>query len=507
MGRGRRYNGEAKLNMKKVFAVIIAILVIIMFIFIIYKLVANGQGTRMTSVYYFTALEDNKYGVINNKGETIIDPAYQEYIVIPNSGKDIFLCTYDVDYENNTYKTKALNSKNEEIFTDYSQIEAISNYDKNNNLTYEQNLLRVQKDGKYGMIDINGNEILPCEYDRLYSLKNTDNSIIVEKDRRKGLVDSTGKKVIDTEYKDIKALGTDYKLGYIVIDEDNNYGVVDCNNQKVLETKYKDIKQMTDDGKYIVKEKDNWELVNKDGTAQENKALEDARDVIGIKLGNIIIENDKNKFGVINQDGEEIVSTDYDSIAFAFTDTFIVEEKGKFGLVNAENKMVIDPIYESMSYVESADLIEASEDGITSNLINNSLETKLSGIVSEINTSKSYIKIRVNDQDKYYNFRFEEQSEKDINTSNTLFLTKQAGKYGFVDKNDKEVVECIYDDAKAQNAYGYAAVQKDGKWGVIDQTGKVVVEPTYDLSDSMQIDFIGEWHLGNVDSNATYYTK
>ena len=205
MGRGRRYNGEAKLNMKKVFAVIIAILVIIMFIFIIYKLVANGQGTRMTSVYYFTALEDNKYGVINNKGETIIDPAYQEYIVIPNSGKDIFLCTYDVDYENNTYKTKALNSKNEEIFTDYSQIEAISNYDKNNNLTYEQNLLRVQKDGKYGMIDINGNEILPCEYDRLYSLKNTDNSIIVEKDGRKGLVDSTGKKVIDTEYKDIKA--------------------------------------------------------------------------------------------------------------------------------------------------------------------------------------------------------------------------------------------------------------------------------------------------------------
>ena len=77
------------------------------------------------------------------------------------------------------------------------------------------------------MIDINGNEILPCEYDRLYSLKNTDNSIIVEKDGRKGLVDSTGKKVIDTEYKDIKALGTDYKLGYIVIDEDNNYGVVD----------------------------------------------------------------------------------------------------------------------------------------------------------------------------------------------------------------------------------------------------------------------------------------
>lgn len=506
MGRGKRYNGEAKLNMKKVFAVIIALVVISMFIFIIYKLVANGQGTRMTSVYYFTALEDNKYGVINNKGETIIDPSYQEYIVIPNSGKDIFLCTYDVDYDNNTYKTKALNSKNEEIFTDYSQIEAISNYDENNNITYEQNALKVQKDGKYGIIDINGNELLPCEYDDLYSLKNTDNSIIIEKDGKKGLVDSTGKKVIDTTYKDILPLGDDYKLGYIVVDEDNNYGVVDCNNQEVLKPQYEDIKSMTDDGKYIVKEKNNWELVNKDGTVNEIKALENADDVAGIKLGNIIIK-DNNKFGVINQDGDEIVSTDYDDIRFAFTDTFIVEENGKYGLANSENKIVIDPIYETMNYIESADLIEASEDGITSNLIDSSLETKLSGIVSEINTNKSYIKIRVDDEDKYYNYRFEEQSEKDINTSNTLFLTKQNDKYGFVDKDGKEVVECTYDDAKTQNAYGYAAVQKDGKWGAIDETGKVVVEPTYDLSDSMQIDFIGEWHLGNIDSNATYYTK
>ena len=38
MSRGKRYNGEAKLNMKKVLAVIIALLVIVMFVFVIYKL-------------------------------------------------------------------------------------------------------------------------------------------------------------------------------------------------------------------------------------------------------------------------------------------------------------------------------------------------------------------------------------------------------------------------------------------------------------------------------------
>ena len=112
MSRGKRYNGEAKLNMKKVLAVVIAMLVIVMFVFVIYKLITNGKGERMTNDYYFTSFQDNKYGVINNKGEEVVTPSYQEYIVIPNNKKDIFLCTYDVDYAKNTYKTKALNSKN-----------------------------------------------------------------------------------------------------------------------------------------------------------------------------------------------------------------------------------------------------------------------------------------------------------------------------------------------------------------------------------------------------------
>ena len=75
-------------------------------------------------------------------------------IVIPNSKKDVFLCTYDVDYDKGTYKTKALNSKNEEIFKNYDKVEALQNKDENNNLWYETNALKVQKEGKYGLIDI-----------------------------------------------------------------------------------------------------------------------------------------------------------------------------------------------------------------------------------------------------------------------------------------------------------------------------------------------------------------
>ena len=56
MSRGKRYNGEAKLNMKKVLAVVIAMLVIVMFVFVIYKLITNGKGERMTNDYYLSLI-------------------------------------------------------------------------------------------------------------------------------------------------------------------------------------------------------------------------------------------------------------------------------------------------------------------------------------------------------------------------------------------------------------------------------------------------------------------
>ena len=507
MSRGKRYNGEAKLNMKKVLAVLVALLVIVMFIFVIYKLVTNGKGERMTNNYYFTSFQDNKYGVINNKGEDVIAPSYQEYIVIPNNKTDIFLCTFDVDYTNNTYKTKALNSKNEEIFTDYENIEPIVNYDENNTITYEQNAIKVQKDGKYGMINIEGKEILPCEYDKLYSLKKTDNSILVEKDGKIGLVDSTGKVIVEPQYKEIRGLGIDYKLGYIVITEDNQYGIVDCNNQQVLNTKYQDIKSLTENGVYAVKENGSWELVQRDGELKLADELQNVQDILGIKNGNVIIKNTNNKVGVISLEGETILNTVYDDVKFAFTESYIIEQNGKYGIAKSKDEIVINPIYTTMNYISTADIIEASEDGITSNLLNSNFETKLTGIVTEINTSKGYIKIRQDNEDKYYNFRFEERIEHDINTSNTLFLDKQNDKYGYVDKNGKVVVDYQYDDATEQNAYGYAAVQKNGKWGAINEKGEEIVAPQYDFSNNLGIDFIGEWHLGSLDSNATYYTK
>ena len=186
-----------------------------------------------------------------------------------------------------------------------------------------------------------------------------------------------------------------------------------------------------------------------------------------------------------------------------YSKEFIITE---YGIINGSQEEKLAFIYSNINYIESADIIQAQKDNVESDLLNRNLEVKASGIVSEINTSKNYIKVREDGEYKFYNFKLEEKKSSEVLTGNTLFLSKKDGKYGYVNNKCIVVVDYIYDDATEQNNSGYVAVKKDGKWGSLDQNGKQVVEPKYELENNLVIDFIGAWHLAE-DINANYYTK
>ena len=506
MSRGRRYDKEPKLNYKKVFAVIIAIVVFIMFILMMKSFLTKDKETgKISSTTYFAIYKDNKWGVIDNLGKEVISPSYKEMIVIPNNKKDVFLCTYDINDETGEYKTKALNSKNEEIYTQYSQIEALDNYDESNNIWYEKNLLKVQKDGKYGLIDFNGKEILNIEYDNISTLKGVENSILIEKDNKVGLINSDGKNIIDANYKEIKNIDKDYKKGYIVIDENNKYGVIDYNQKQVLENKYDGIEAIYGEKLFVIKEGKNEKLINDEG----NVVLEDGFDKIeqilqySSKKGVIFVKD--SKYGVMNVDAEVIVPAEYENIKEAKDNIFIAKKDGKYGIVDTDKNEKVEFKYTNITYNNVADIYLAEDENYNTNILDNQFNTKLTGILSEIDTDKGYMKLKIGDEYKYYNFKFEEKTNKDV-LSNTLFLSKKDGKYGFVNSKNEVIVDYIYDDATEQNEYGYAAVKKDGKWGSIDINGKVVIEPTYNLDNNIIINFIGKWHLGQ-DANMNYYCE
>ena len=104
--KGKRYDTNEKLNIKKVIAVIVAIAVMVMFVVGIKTLLTENPIKNTEQTSYYPVYTNNKWGVINQKGEIVIVPQYDEMITIPNSKIDLFICVYDVDYENNTYKIR-----------------------------------------------------------------------------------------------------------------------------------------------------------------------------------------------------------------------------------------------------------------------------------------------------------------------------------------------------------------------------------------------------------------
>lgn len=506
MSKGKRYDEGPKLNITKVFAVIIAIAVIVMFIFMIKGLLTKEDTKgKITSESYFVAYKDNKWGVINSQGNNVIDTAYAEMLIIPNNKVGVFICTYDVNYETGEYKTKVLNEKNEQIFTQYDKIEPIQNKDKDNNILYEKDLLKVEKNGEYGLINLRGKQILSIQYEDISTILGVRESLKIKKDDKFGIVNSDGKVIIEPQYKDITLLGDDNKSGFIVKDETEKYGIVNYSNEKIIDIKYDAIEKIYANDLYIVTIDGKQKVINKNNEDVLTAGFDTIKQILSTKE-NAVIYTSSNKYGIMNLSGDVILKPEYDYLKEAKTGIFIAQKNNKYGIIDIEGKEKVNFNYTSISYNDKADIYVAEGENFKADILNNNLEVKVSGILIDLNDTKGYLKIKTDEGYKYYNFKFEEKQEMEIYPNRTLFLSKNEGKYGYVDKSGAVIVDYIYDDAMDQNDYGYAAVKKDGKWGSIDNKGNIVQEPIYNLDEYLLIDFIGRWHLGS-DININYYNQ
>lgn len=504
MSRGRRYDDTPKLNIKKVIAMIVAIIVVIMFVISIKKLLTSKPNTKEVATIetYFPAYTNEKWGVIDNNGKTIIDTVYDEMVVVPDKNKDLFICTYDVNYENEIYNTKVLNKSGDEILANYKNIQAIENTD-GIDIWYENNILKFEQDGKYGLIDFNGKLILNAEYDNIYALDGIEKNIIIEKDGRKGLVNtSMGEVIIKPEYTDITTLTESYENGYIV-NKDGKYGIISADAKIIFEPVYEQIENVTANDYYVVKQAGKISLIDKKGEVKLNSGFDNIKEINGENLTVTLNE----KYGVINLDGTSVINAEYEDLKYIQSAYYIAKKDGLYGVVSTAGDTLIDFTYTSMEYIKTADFIQAEKENYKTDLIDRDFHVVLEDvIVSELNLDEGYVRVREGDEYNYYNFKFEKKTNKEALTTNTLFLVKEYGKYGYENKNGERIVDCIYDDAKEQNKFGYCAVKKDGVWGVLKSDGTVVVEPSINLDEYLYVDFIDTWYL-DKDLNLNVYTK
>ncbi|MBR3152051.1 MAG: WG repeat-containing protein [Clostridia bacterium] len=516
--RGRRFDAEPRLNVKKVVATIIAILVIIMVVASVIIVIKRSKNENIETkdVKYFafypgsSGNEKVKYGeaeinppslgVIDSNGEVVI-PAKYDFIVIPDKNKGIFITT--VIGENDQPIIKVLNQDNEEILNNYLNVDAVSNT-INGDLVYEENVLKFVENNKVGLIDFNGDVILKAEYDEIKSLTGVERSLLIVKDGKVGLFNNVSKDVIiEPKYKSIEALGKTYNDGYIVTDENDKSGIIGPDKKVILENKYDSVAKINGNGMYSVVSEGDRIVINTDQIVILSTGFDEVKSIDGDKI--IIRLGDK--YGVVNNKGESLIEPKYEDLSHCYGDIYVAKQDGKYGVINSLGEAKIDFKYNKIEFRKDVNIFVCDNSDYTSDIYSRELEYKVTGILSKADSEKGYLMIKINNEVKFYNLKFEEKSEKDIFSDNSLFIVKENGKYGYENKDGERIVDCIYDDAMPQNEFGFCAVNKGGKWGSLKSDGNVVVQPSVEIGENVLIiNFIGKYHRVELFKGLEVYT-
>jgi hypothetical protein len=302
--------------------VIIAIFIAIITTIIFRKKTINEvkiENIVEAEYQYFVVKSNEKYGVIDTKGNNIIEAKYDE-VIIPNPKKAVFICTTQ-----NSDKNDILNENNEKIFTIYDNVEAIQINGLMLSLPYEKSVLKYSVNGKYGLIDFDGNRITKAIYDEIDGLKYKEGELCVKSNDKYGVIDINGNKIINFEYDAIegdKFYEEQYEYsnsGYItcnITDDGYRYGYVSKDSKKILDTKYNSVKRITDingdDLYFIVCNNGQFGLIKNDENVIDFKY----QSIEYNSLNNLLTVCKGVNYGVYTMTGEEVVPIEYKTIQY-----------------------------------------------------------------------------------------------------------------------------------------------------------------------------------------------
>ena len=193
-------------------------------------------------------------------------------------------------------------------------------YDWQDNFIWN-GLIKVRLDGKYGFINKDGEEIIPCKYEDADNIP--DGLIRVKSAEGWGFVNENGEEIISCKYEDAGA----FSDGLARVKSAEGWGFVNKNGEEIISCKYEDADDFFD-GLARVQSKEGWGFVNEDGEEIIPCKYEDAYAF----EGGLSLVKSKEGYGFINNDGEEIIPCKYeDAHGFLFgADTAEVKLNGEW---------------------------------------------------------------------------------------------------------------------------------------------------------------------------------
>lgn len=302
------------------------------------------------------------------------------------------------------------------------------------------NYICTQDKGRLGLLNRNGEEILPVIYGDICVV--SDNRIVVRRiDGKCGMLNAKGKEVIPLVYTYLN-----YSSDKMIIAGNNGkYGIITIKQRQVVPFIYDK----------IIRESIEMLLVQKDGLygviTTSNETILDCvfENVDCYYKGIKVIKN--GKAGLYAYDGKVIINpAEYDDMLVYNDGLCAVAKDSLWGLIDLDGKVIMPCKYQDINLYKSDEHIVVTnvhgKDGLTDRAGNVICEPKYDYIA-----------------------RCDEG----------MFAVRQNGKTGFINKDGKLVVPAIY-DAYKEFHNGCVPVARNGKWTLVDTQGKELLPAIYD---------------------------
>lgn len=332
----------------------------------------------------------------------------------------------------------------------------------------------VASEGKWGMVNKVGKQVLPCRFDELGFLENTGNKVlrIFKKEHKYGLIDSLGQLAVSAQYEDIGS----FTEGRLAVKRNGNWGFVDRNGLEVVPCRFDEVLEFSE-GLAAVRIGSKWGYIDKNG----NEELPFDFSKAG-RFGNGLAPAKTNgpNFGYIDKSGKFVIEPVFPRAqsfdrGLAVVET-MVGDYFRAGLINTKAEFVSKPRFLSIGPYDEKGLAVVALGG-------NPTKYALLNSEGELISSDPF----------RYIGEFHEGLAK----------VQLGDFFGFVNTSGRLVIKAEFKKS-SDFSEGKAAVWVDGRCGFIDRSGNIVIEPIFsrcmDFQGGKAIVFMGGKRAGLIDT-------
>ena len=390
---------------------------------------------------------------------------------------------WTIKKDNNTGKLALYTAKGEKIINDVDSIKRLKN-----------NVFIVTKDNLKGSYDSKGKELIPIKYNEIEEFDAYRHHFWkVYLNGRQGLYTTEGKQVLPTEYEKISSIdrGLDQSPN-LIVKEKGKYGMFNAEGERLIKSEYDDVKFAN--GHYYFQKGEKKDYLKRDkqtllkGISIKGQIINWVEEKGNSKqISYFIFEDNKGRFGLFDENDSVLISPQYESmdsyynISSGNKDYLVVKQNSHYGVINFSNEVLIPLKYKSFSkiYIRDHIALEDEKGYILRSLKDNSIFQSLhfndiretSGPYAVIEKEGKEALLNKLTLDLLFPFKYEEIVIVD---EDSLFSVRLNGKYGIVDKNDKTIIPCMYDEWLYKVGGDKFVVKKDNQYGIINSKNQLV---------------------------------